>query len=58
MVEPTPSPHQPLDPIALALGSSGVVLGVLLVLLSASVAVWDMTIINGGAETSRNPGQP
>ena len=40
MVEPTPSPRQPLDPIALALGSSGVVLGVLLVLLAASIAVW------------------
>ncbi len=40
MVDPTPSAPKPLDPIALALGSSGVVLGVLLVLLSASVAVW------------------
>jgi len=40
MVDPTPSAPKPLDPIALAFGSSGVVLGVLLVLLSASVAVW------------------
>ena len=40
MVDVTPSPQRPLDPIALAFGSSGVVLGVLLVLLSASVAVW------------------
>ncbi|HEV8549501.1 MAG TPA: MotA/TolQ/ExbB proton channel family protein, partial [Polyangiaceae bacterium] len=41
MVEPTPStPHAPLDPVALAFQSSGVVLGVLLILLSASVAVW------------------
>jgi len=40
MVEPTPSPRAPLDPVALAFQSSGVVLGVLLILLSASVAVW------------------
>jgi biopolymer transport protein TolQ len=48
MVEPTPSPHQPLDPIALALGSSGVVLGVLLVLLSASVSVWFIWFLKVG----------
>jgi len=40
MVDPTPSPRAPLDPVALAFQSSGVVLGVLLILLSASVAVW------------------
>jgi biopolymer transport protein TolQ len=40
MVEPPPSPRAPLDPVSLALQSSGVVLGVLLILLSASVAVW------------------
>jgi len=40
MVEPTPSPRAPLDPVSLAFQSSGVVLGVLLILLSASVAVW------------------
>jgi len=40
MVEPTPSPRAPLDPVALAFQSSGVVLGVLLILLSASIAVW------------------
>jgi biopolymer transport protein TolQ len=48
MVEPTPSPRQPLDPIALAFGSSGVVLGVLLVLLSASVAVWFIWFLKVG----------
>src|SRR5215470_7029144 len=48
MVEPTPSPRQPLDPIALAFGSSGVVLGVLLILLSASVAVWFIWFLKVG----------
>jgi len=48
MVEPTPSPRQPLDPIALAFGSSGVVLGVLLVLLAASVAVWFIWFLKVG----------
>jgi len=40
MVEPTPTTHAPLDPVALAFQSSGVVLGVLLILFSASIAVW------------------
>ncbi len=48
MVEPTPSPQRPLDPIALAFGSSGVVLGVLLVLLLASVAVWFIWFLKVG----------
>jgi biopolymer transport protein TolQ len=48
MVQTTPSPQRPLDPIALAFGSSGVVLGVLLVLLSASVAVWFIWFLKVG----------
>jgi biopolymer transport protein TolQ len=47
MVQTTPSP-QHLDPISLAFGSSGVVLGVLLVLLSASVAVWFIWFLKVG----------
>jgi biopolymer transport protein TolQ len=48
MVDPTSSAPKPLDPIALAFGSSGVVLGVLLVLLSASVAVWFIWFLKVG----------
>src|SRR5262249_15317409 len=48
MVDPTPSAPKPLDPIALAFGSSGVVLGVLLILLSASVAVWFIWFLKVG----------
>src|SRR5690348_8927416 len=48
MVDSTPSAAKPLDPIALAFGSSGVVLGVLLILLSASVAVWFIWFLKVG----------
>jgi biopolymer transport protein TolQ len=48
MVQTTPSSPHPLDPISLAFGSSGVVLGVLLVLLSASVAVWFIWFLKVG----------
>ncbi len=51
MVEPTPSNHAPLDPVALAFQSSGVVLGVLLILLSASVAVWFIWFLKLGQLT-------
>jgi biopolymer transport protein TolQ len=48
MVEPTSSTPRPLDPVALAFQSSGVVLGVLLVLLSASIAVWFIWFLKAG----------
>jgi biopolymer transport protein TolQ len=48
MVEPTSSTPRPLDPVALAFQSSGVVLGVLLILLSASIAVWFIWFLKAG----------
>jgi biopolymer transport protein TolQ len=50
MVEPSTAATaaKPLDPVALAFQSSGVVLGVLLVLLSASIAVWFIWFLKVG----------
>src|SRR5262245_57254558 len=45
---PTPNARPALDPLELAFQSSGVVLGVLLVLLSASVAVWFIWFLKVG----------